>query len=89
MNIDVKTWIIEWLNENTVVKEDEIKSGLHDNYFEKGWIDSFQFISFISDIEERFNFNFSNDEFQDRNFSTVEGLVKIIEEKIYENQKKI
>ncbi len=82
MNVNIKTWIIDWFEENTGLKKDEIKSKLHDNYFEKGWIDSFKFISFITDIEERFNIRFSNDEFQDRSFSTIEGIVRIVQRKI-------
>ena len=81
---DVKTWIVEWFKENTELKDDEI--GVNDNYFEKGWIDSFQFISFITNIEERFDIRFSNDEFQDRSFSTIEGIVKIIRRKTNEKE---
>ena len=81
---DVKTWIVEWFKENTELKDDEI--GVHDNYFEKGWIDSFKFISFITNIEERFDIRFSNDEFQDRSFSTIEGIVEIIRRKINEKE---
>ena len=76
MNVDVKTWLAEWFKENTDLEEGEI--GVHDNYFEKGWIDSFQFISFITDIEEKFDVHFSNDEFQNRDFSTIDGLSEII-----------
>ena len=57
------------------------KKKINENYFEKGWIDSLKFIDLITQIEEEFSIRFSNDEFQDRKFSTIEGLAKIIERK--------
>jgi len=58
-----------------------VKKKINENYFEKGWIDSLKFIDLITQIEEEFSIRFSNDEFQDRKFSTIEGLAKIIERK--------
>lgn len=84
--MDVKIWIINWFEENTNLKKDEIGNSISKNYFEMGWIDSFKFISFINDIEKKFNINFSNEEFQNRAFSNIEGLIKIIQGKI--NEKK-
>ena len=84
MSDDVKTWIIEWFKENTELKEGEM--GVEDDYFEKGWIDSFKFILFIAKIEERFDIRFSNDEFQDRSFSTIEGITKIIQRAMNERE---
>lgn len=84
MSDDIKNWIAEWFKENTDLKEGEI--GEKENYFEKGWIDSFKFISFITNIEEKFDIRFSNDEFQDRSFSTIEGIVEIIQRKINEKE---
>jgi len=62
-----------------------MKNSLKENYFENGWIDSLKFIELITQIEEKFGIRFSNDEFLDRKFSTIEGLTKIIERK---NEKK-
>lgn len=84
MSDDVKTWIIEWFKENTELKEGEM--GVKDDYFEKGWVDSFKFIFFIANIEERFDIRFSNDEFQDRSFSTIEGITKIIQRAMNERE---
>ena len=73
-------WDIEWFEQNTSIQKDEIIKNLEENYLELGWIDSLKFISFITDIEEKFKIRFSNDSFQDRNFSTVKGLSKIVRE---------
>jgi len=78
--MDIEKWLIDWFEQNTGIKKDEIIKNLEENYLELGWIDSLKFISFITDIEEKFKIRFSNDSFQDRNFSTVKGLSKIVGE---------
>lgn len=78
----VKTWIIEWFEKNSNISAEEIKNKTSESYFENKWLDSYSFINFISDMEEKFNIQFSNDEFQNREFATIDGLTKIIESKI-------
>jgi len=80
--MDYKNWIIEWFNKNSHIEKDVIKNNITENYLEKGWVDSLNFITFINDIENEFNIRFSNDEFQNRKFSTITGLTEIIEVKI-------
>ncbi|MGD0534562.1 MAG: acyl carrier protein [Methanoregula sp.] len=82
MTGDILAWILIWFEKNTTVQKDEILAGTGESYFEKGWIDSFQFIEFVSSIEEEYGISFSNDEFQDRKFSTIEGLAQIIRRKL-------
>lgn len=79
---DIQRWLINWFVENSDFSKEDVESNLDSNYFEQGWIDSFSFINFISDMEEKFEISFSNDEFQNREFATVNGLAKIIEGKI-------
>ncbi|MGE5473223.1 MAG: AAC(3) family N-acetyltransferase [Ignavibacteriales bacterium] len=86
MDIDIRTWIIEWFKEQTGETDNEIRSRTNENYFENCWMDSFTFISFITKVEEKFNISFDNDEFQDRSFATIEGLIKNIESKLKQNQ---
>jgi len=76
--MDIEKWIIGWFEQNTSIQKDEIIKNLDENYLELGWIDSLKFISFITDIEEKFKIRFSNDSFQDRDFSTMKGLSKIV-----------
>ena len=82
--MDVTGWVISWFENNTDMKRKELEEGVSQNYFEKGWIDSLSFISFIADIEEHFRIRFSNEEFHDRTFSTIEGITRIIEGKLNE-----
>jgi len=83
--MEPKMWLINWFEKNSLTTEINMKNSLEENYFENGWIDSLKFIELITQIEEKFGIQFSNDEFQDRKFSTIDGLIKIIEKK---NEKK-
>ncbi|GAU80036.1 acyl carrier protein [Fusibacter sp. 3D3] len=74
-------YIYKWFADKLDVNVEEIIKNENDNYFNLEWIDSFDFMNLISDIEENFNIEFSSDEFQDRKFSTVRGLTQILEEK--------
>lgn len=82
--MDSISWIVKWFSNNTNLTENEIIANLDENYLTKCWIDSLKFISFISDIENEFKIVFSNDEFQNRKFATINGLVQIIEDKLNE-----
>ncbi len=84
--MEINKWIVDWFEKNTSSKKEDLLVSFESNYFEKGWIDSFKFVSFIMDIENNFNISFSNNEFQDRKFSTIQGLTEIISNRI-ENQK--
>lgn len=77
---EISKWIVDWLVSNCGANEAEVRTNLNENYFLAGYIDSFQFINMISDIEEEFGVEFDNNQFEDRSFSTVNGLSKIIEE---------
>ena len=79
MQSDVKEWILNWFESNTEVSRAELEENIDNNYFDREYIDSFQFISLIADIEEEFDISFDNDQFEDRSFSTVSGLIKIVE----------
>lgn len=76
--------ISEWFQENSELSIDQIKQNLDENYLESGWIDSLKFVSFVSFLEESFKIRFSNDEFQNSKFLTINGLIGIIEGKLNE-----
>ena len=79
--MDTKSWLFVWFEKNTSAKNEEISNNSDKNYFNNGWLDSLKFIELINDIEEKFQISFSNDEFQNRKFATINGLMEIIEEK--------
>jgi acyl carrier protein len=75
---DVSDWLMRWFEANTTATRQELNNSHDANYFEKRWMDSLKFVVFIMDVEARFNISFSNEEFQNRDFSTIDGLKKII-----------
>lgn len=79
MRNDIKEWILAWFEENSSVGRDVLEANLDENYFNAGYIDSFVFISLIDDIEEEFEVEFDNDQFTDRSFATINGLVAILD----------
>ena len=81
MEIDT---IINWFKENSELTQTEITQNLEKNYLLLGWIDSLKFVSFVSFLEETFKIRFSNDEFQNPEFSSINGLMAIIKGKLNE-----
>lgn len=79
--MDVENWLFDWFEKNTPAKKHEISKKLGENYFKNGWLDSLKFIELINDVEQKFEILFSNDEFQNRKFATINGLREIITEK--------
>ena len=77
---DTQKWIVDYFCLHCGADEAEVKANLDVNYFQAGYVDSFQFINMVSDIEEEFGIEFDNDQFENRSFSTVNGLANIIEE---------
>ena len=75
---ETKEWIVKWFETHAAAPVGTIAKSTSENYFEKGWIDSLSFISFIAEIEEAFDVQFSNEEFQNRAFATIDGLANII-----------
>ncbi len=78
---DIKIWLEEWFSNNSSKSVEEIKEKEDENYFAEGFVDSFGFISLLSDIEEKFGTTFSNDDFLDRSFATINGLASMINKK--------
>lgn len=76
--VDAREWLIEWFNSETTVSESILREQVDADYLKQGWIDSMQFIGMISSIEAEFDIEFSNDEFQDRSFATIDGLAELI-----------
>ena len=75
---EAKTWVVERLAAQSGVDPAEVAKRSAENYLEIGWIDSFGFIEFLSEMEDELGVDFDNDEFQDRGFGTADGLAAIL-----------
>lgn len=79
MERDIREWILEWFEENGSVDRGTLEANMDENYLNAGYIDSFVFISLIADIEEEFEVEFDNDQFTERSFATLNGLIEILD----------
>lgn len=82
MENNIREWLTQWFIENLGIEANIVEDNLNVNFFHNSWMDSFQFINFISDVEDEFDVTFSNDEFQDRNFASISGVSKSIASKL-------
>jgi acyl carrier protein len=74
---DFPTWLIDWFHK----RAPKVVLAPTDNYFESGAIDSLGVIELIEDMEQTFKVRFTQEDFQDRRFSYVSGLVEMLNEK--------
>ena len=70
-----------WLKEWFAQRAPDVKLREQDNFFNEGAIDSFGIIELIEEVETKFSIRFSEQDFQNRGFPTIEGLARIISEK--------
>lgn len=74
-----KEWLSAWFKARGTLSGDGLLDGVGRNYFDQGLVDSLGVIELITDIESHFGVAFTEKHFQDRRFSTVDGLVEIIQ----------
>lgn len=77
-----REWVLNWFAENGTADRETLEKNSDVNYFEAGYIDSFVFISLIADIEEDLGIELDNDQFTDRSFATINGLIAILDEMV-------
>lgn len=73
----MKAWLVKWFSEHTGKPAAEIEENSDNSYFELGYIDSFEFIELIENLEEEQGLSFENDAFENRDFATISGLAQI------------
>lgn len=71
---DIEKYIIKWLGEKTSNVEVNKKSDFHSN----GLLDSFGIFELVHELENRFSFQFTDDDFQHPHFRTINGIVRLI-----------
>ena len=74
----IQDWLTTWFAE----RSDGSAPKPEDNFFEAEVIDSFEIITLIEEIEETYLIQFTNEDFQDRRFSSIKGLSEIVKEKL-------
>ena len=79
---EINEWVVQWFAKHALRTEEEIATNSSKNYFELKYVDSFAFINLLSDIEDKYDIVFSNEVFEDRSFSTIDGLIEMIEKEL-------
>lgn len=74
---DYRSWLFDWFHQ----RAPHVVLAPEDNYFNAGAIDSFGVIELIEDIEQTYVVRFTQEDFQDRRFSSVAGLATLLAEK--------
>ena len=74
---DCRTWLFDWFRQ----RAPHVVLAPDDNFFNAGAIDSFGVIELIEDMEQTYAVRFTQDDFQDRRFSSVAGLTALLAEK--------
>ncbi len=76
---EYQKWLVDWFAANSGdAAGKSAEEILESDYFADGFVDSFGVISLVAEIEDAFSVRFSEDDFQNRDFSRVKGLADII-----------
>lgn len=76
-----RVWLISWFRRNVDCASLSDTDVATLDFFAHGLIDSFGIINLISAVEEELGVRFDDRDFEDRRFSTINGLSELIEEK--------
>ncbi|MFY9948257.1 MAG: phosphopantetheine-binding protein [Candidatus Sulfotelmatobacter sp.] len=73
----IQTWIIGWFQSRAKTAKQASES-LNVDYFEAGWLTSMEVVEFITETEQTFGIQFSDEDMQDPRFATIAGLTELI-----------
>lgn len=85
-DVQIKKFLKNWFENKSKTKIN--KKDLKKDYFIEEWIDSFEIINLIEDLQDKFYIEFNDKDFQHNNFSNIDGLSKIILKKMEANVSK-
>lgn len=77
---EVKNVLTTYLNETLDVKVENLEHGYQ--LLENGLIDSLTIVQLISFLEEKFNIDLVDSDFDISNFNTIESMVSFVEGKM-------
>lgn len=76
----IKNFILSYFMTKTNKAQEELLCSV--SYFDENYIDSLGIFELISALEEEYDFEFTDDDFQNRDFVTIDGISQIIEKKV-------
>ena len=60
---------------------EDLEDRLDEDYLENGFIDSLDLVSFITELEERFDTRFTSNELESQQFRTLAGVAELLDGK--------
>lgn len=79
--MNIKEWLIDWFSKHSSLNATELAEFSSEDYLKKGIIDSFSFVMLVSDIDDEYDIAFTNEDFLDPRFPTIDGLAAMILER--------
>lgn len=77
MKEEIQRWLHDWFLARGKILNSEIEC-LNADYFEAGWLTSMEVVEFVTEIEDRFDMQFSDRDLRDSRFVTIAGLTELI-----------
>lgn len=79
--MEIKEWLMDWFSKHSSLSTSELETASKEDYLKKGIIDSFSFVMLVSDIDDEYEVAFTNEDFLDPRFPTIDGLAEMIGER--------
>ncbi|MCR8844305.1 phosphopantetheine-binding protein [Paenibacillus sp. SC116] len=80
--MDYRTEIRTFIGANISLDNDDVTLSDDDNYFELRFVNSLFAMKLVDFVEQKFDLTIENDELDLKNFSTVNNLVALIDNKL-------
>jgi acyl carrier protein len=77
----VENWLTGWFVARAKIRKNAPETLRVTNYFDAGWLTSMEVVEFVTEIEQRFDLQFSERDLQDQRFVTIAGLADLILER--------
>jgi acyl carrier protein len=77
----VENWLTDWFVARAKIRKNAPETLRVTNYFDAGWLTSMEVVEFVTEIEQRFDLQFSERDLQDQRFVTIAGLADLILER--------
>jgi acyl carrier protein len=77
---EIVQWLIAWFAARSKVGEqpEKIDALCDIDFFQAGWLTSMETVELVTEVEQRFDMQFSDRDLQDPRFVTVHGLAELI-----------
>ena len=76
--MDIKNEVIRFLESHNQIPGASETEKLSCYYLDSGVLDSMGIITLVTEFEDKFKIQFSNDDLQSQEFQTVSGLINIV-----------